>query len=240
MTRDEQSTPGMLEPDTLRAALAQADLRVLVMCLFHLTGDGKWLEAPYRPARDVRLIGDPSAGFDDNVQREIRETMAALLADRVPRPAVDDPGEALFERMMSICLGETVPAEYVPMMRQDMGFAERDVHWTRGRPEPLDLDVVIAGAGVSGLCLAAKLDALGVPFTVLEKPLSEVRLALMASSGHFVDGDDPNPFGCEKMTQEAAQQRVMDFLKAEPVLSEIPMDTPAARASRTFDRGSSR
>jgi 4-hydroxyacetophenone monooxygenase len=159
----------MLEPDTLRAALAQADLRVLVMCLFHLTGDGKWLEAPYRPARDVRLIGDPSAGFDDNVQREIRETMAALLADRVPRPAVDDPGEALFERMMSICLGETVPAEYVPMMRQDMGFAERDVHWTRGRPEPLDLDVVIAGAGVSGLCLAAKLDALGVPFTVLEK-----------------------------------------------------------------------
>ena len=159
----------MLEPDTLRAALAQADLRVLVMCLFHLTGDGKWLEAPYRPARDVRLIGDPSAGFDDNVQREIRETMAALLADRVPRPAVDDPGEALFERMMSICLGETVPAEYVPMMREDMGFAERDVHWTRGRPEPLDLDVVIAGAGVSGLCLAAKLDALGVPFTVLEK-----------------------------------------------------------------------
>lgn len=66
------------------------------------------------------------------------------------------------------------------------------------------------------------------PFTALERPLSEVRLALIASSGHFVDGDDPKPFGCDEMTQEAAQQRIMEFLKAEPVLSEIPMDTPAA------------
>ena len=103
------------------------------------------------------------------MQREIRDTMETLLADGVPRAVVDDPGEALFQRMMSICLGEEVPAEYVPMMRQDMGFEDGDVHWTRGRPDALALDVVIAGAGVSGLCLAAKLDALGVPFTVLEK-----------------------------------------------------------------------
>lgn len=169
MTRDDRTAPATLERDALRAALAQADLRVLVMCLFHLTGDEKWLEAPYRPARDVRLIGDPAAGFDADVQREIRETMETLLVDGAPRPAIDDPGEARLQRMMSICLGETVPAEYAPMMRQDMGFAERDVHWTRGRPDKLELDVVIAGAGVSGLCLAAKLDALGVAFTVLEK-----------------------------------------------------------------------
>ncbi|MEJ2173490.1 MAG: NAD(P)/FAD-dependent oxidoreductase [bacterium] len=158
-----------MNPTMLNAALAQADLRVLVMCLFHLTGDEKWLAPPYRPARDVRLIGDPAAGFGEDVQREIRQTMESLLADGVPQPAIDDPGEALFQRMMSICLGEQVPAEYVPMMRQDMGFEDRDVHWTRTRPQALALDVVIAGAGVSGLCLAAKLDALGIAVTVLEK-----------------------------------------------------------------------
>jgi len=169
VTRNARSVHGTLDRATLHAALAQADLRVLVMCLFHLTGDEKWLEPPYRPARDVRLIGDPAAGFGEDVQREFRATMEALLAGGAPQPAIDDPGEARLQRMMSICLGETVPAEYVPMMREDMGFADRDVHWARGRPEPLDLDVVIAGAGVSGLCLAAKLDALGIPFTVLEK-----------------------------------------------------------------------
>jgi len=158
-----------VNPKTLRAALAQADLRVLVMCLYHLTGDQKWLAPPYRPARDVRLIGDPAAGFGEDVQREIRAAMESLLAGGAPQPVVDDPGEAGLQRMMSICLGETVPAEYVPMMRQDMGFDDRDVHWTRARPQPLALDVVIVGAGVSGLCLAAKLDALGIPFTLLEK-----------------------------------------------------------------------
>jgi len=158
-----------LDRATLRSALAQADLRVLVMCLFHLSGDEKWLAPPYRPARDVRLVADPAAGFSEAVQREIREAAEALLADGVPKPVIDDPGPALFQRMMSLCLGEDVPAEYVPLMRQDMGFEDGDVHWTQARPETLALDVVIVGAGVSGLCLAAKLDALGIPFTLLEK-----------------------------------------------------------------------
>ena len=34
-------------------AVAAADLRTLLMCLFHLTGDAKRLEAPYTPARDT-------------------------------------------------------------------------------------------------------------------------------------------------------------------------------------------
>jgi 4-hydroxyacetophenone monooxygenase len=169
VTRSNTTSGAAIERETLRAALAQADLRVLVMCLFHLSGDEKWLAPPYRPARDVRLVADPAAGFSEAVQREIREAAEALLADGVPRPAIDDPGPALFQRMMSLCLGEDVPVEYVPLMRQDMGFEDGDVHWTQARPETLALDVVIVGAGVSGLCLAAKLDALGIPFTLLEK-----------------------------------------------------------------------
>jgi hypothetical protein len=60
----------------------------------------------------------------------------------------------------------------------------------------------------------------------MRKPLAQSRLALISSSGHFVSGDDPEPFGVKGMTQEEAQDRIMDFLRAEPVLSEIPIDTP--------------
>lgn len=63
------------------------------------------------------------------------------------------------------------------------------------------------------------------PFTPMRKPLAQSRLALISSSGHFVSGDDPEPFGVKDMTQEEAQDRIMDFLRAEPVLSEIPTDT---------------
>jgi len=63
------------------------------------------------------------------------------------------------------------------------------------------------------------------PFAEPARPLSESRVALFTSSGHFVAGDDPNPFGIEEMTQQEAEDRVNEFLKAAPTLSRIPVDT---------------
>jgi hypothetical protein len=63
------------------------------------------------------------------------------------------------------------------------------------------------------------------PFAELGKPLSESRVALLTSSGHFVTGDDPRPFGVEKMTQQEAEDRIDEFLKTPPTLSRIPVDT---------------
>lgn len=68
-----------------------------------------------------------------------------------------------------------------------------------------------------------------VPFTALVKPLARIRLALVTSSGHFVDGDDPKPFGVDSMSQSEAEARIGDFLRAEPTLSTIPIDTPPDR-----------
>ncbi len=67
------------------------------------------------------------------------------------------------------------------------------------------------------------------PFTPLQKPLSECRVALVTSSGHFVEGDDPKPFGIEGLSQDEAENRIADFLKDVPALSEIPVDTPRER-----------
>jgi hypothetical protein len=67
------------------------------------------------------------------------------------------------------------------------------------------------------------------PFTPLRAPLTQLRLGLMSSSGHFVEGDDPKPFGVENMSQKEAEARIDDFLKVEPQLSVIPMDTPVGK-----------
>ena len=65
-----------------------------------------------------------------------------------------------------------------------------------------------------------------VPIAMLSKPLSECRVALLTSSGHFVDGDDPEPLGVVGMTQEEAEARIGEFLREAPSLSAIPVDTP--------------
>lgn len=64
------------------------------------------------------------------------------------------------------------------------------------------------------------------PFTPLRKPLSESRVGLMTSSGHFHANDDPEPFGVKGMTQDQAEQRIGEFLKETPLLSSIPRETP--------------
>ena len=64
------------------------------------------------------------------------------------------------------------------------------------------------------------------PWAAMTKPLSESRVALMTSSGHFVDGDDPKPLGIENMTQVEAEDRIKDMIKEPPSLSVIPSNTP--------------
>lgn len=68
-----------------------------------------------------------------------------------------------------------------------------------------------------------------VPLATLDRPLGESRLALITSSGHFVDGDDPEPFGVVGMTQQEAEDRITEFVRAAPELSEIPIDTPPSQ-----------
>ncbi|MBT8212265.1 MAG: hypothetical protein HKN80_14440 [Acidimicrobiia bacterium] len=63
------------------------------------------------------------------------------------------------------------------------------------------------------------------PFAEPAKPLADSRVALFTSSGHFVAGDDPEPFGVEDMTQQEAEDRISDFIKAPPTLSRIPVAT---------------
>lgn len=67
------------------------------------------------------------------------------------------------------------------------------------------------------------------PFAAVTKPLNECRVALVTSSGHFVDGDDPRPLGVVDMTQEEAEARIGEFMRVDPILSVIPTDTPPDR-----------
>jgi len=81
-------------------------------------------------------------------------------------------------------------------------------------------------AYISHLDAKAKFQYQDIEFSVLTKPLAKARVALVTSSGHFVDGHDPKPLGVDNMSQAEAEARIGEFLRAEPTLSTIPIDTP--------------
>ena len=62
------------------------------------------------------------------------------------------------------------------------------------------------------------------PFSIPSRPVAQSRVGVLTSSGHFRAEDDPTPFGVENMTQEEAESRIDDFLRATPELSAIPTD----------------
>lgn len=167
----EVAQPRRIDSQRLAAAIQEADLRVLLMVLVHLTGDLTWLDPPYRPKRDVRLIPDPNAGLAAEVQETIRSAALNCLSTGVVRPAIADPGSELLRLMMSVCLGEDVPLEYARLAREEMGFVSREPSWQRS-PAAKALEgrrVLIVGAGVSGIALAVSLGRLGIPFVIVEK-----------------------------------------------------------------------
>jgi 4-hydroxyacetophenone monooxygenase len=167
-----QTTVPALDPGTLRRAIKDADIRVLLMVVFHLSGDRKWLRSHYRPQRDVRLIADEDAGLAAELQAEIRQAATDLLVNNAGQmPAIHDPGDNLMLEMMRQCMGEDIADAYAPMMREEMGLTPRDAQWAKA-PAPENLaamHVLIVGAGASGLILGARLKRLGIPCTILEQ-----------------------------------------------------------------------
>jgi len=167
---DTRGLPERLNSEALTKALQDADYRVLLMVVFHLSGDRKWLRAPYLPRRDVNLIADEDSGLSEELRADIRNAAIQLLADTRSRPAISDPGNDLMRDMMSVCIAESVPQEYAPMMREELGFVDRQPGWSTTRPDLADnFPVLIVGAGESGIVMAANLQKLGIPFQIVEK-----------------------------------------------------------------------
>ena len=159
-----------LDPEVARRAVDAADMRALLMMVFHHTGNQYWLSERFRPVRDIRLIAPEDAGLPPDVQNEIRGAAMAVLTG-TSEPAVPQPDDVLFLDMMRIALGEGVPSEYLPMMREQMGLTSllgaegpREVVPAVDSPA-----VLIVGAGESGIVLGAILDDLGVDYRIVER-----------------------------------------------------------------------
>ena len=155
----------------LPSAIAEGDIRVLLMVLVHMTGDERWLEPPYKPKRDVRLIPDPQAGVPKEIQAEIRAAVLRLFENGEPKPVITDPGDELMLKMMRAGLGENVAPEYAPLMREEMGFVPREARWTKppASEKLAQQHVLIVGAGVCAIALGVALGRLGIPYTIVEK-----------------------------------------------------------------------
>jgi 4-hydroxyacetophenone monooxygenase len=155
---------------TAPAALQSANIPILLAVLYQLTGEDKWLVPPFLPTRTRGLEDHDTGGFDEELQEQIRQAALAALADWADGKPVAEPaptGDDLV-RVMSTNVGEAVIADYEPMMAELLGFRTRPAP-VLDHPIPEGFEILVIGAGVSGMALAVELIAAGVPFRILEK-----------------------------------------------------------------------
>lgn len=145
-------------------AVRDANIPALIPTLAMLTGDAKWLSEPYAPARQKGLDDNHDGGLPLQVQAEIRAAAAAAIASGDVKYA--DPSNEQLVRMLSVAMGEPVPAEYGPMIAEELGLGEPP-----RLPErvPEGFRAIVVGAGISGLATSIRLAEAGIPHVVLER-----------------------------------------------------------------------
>ena len=150
-------------------AIDVANIPTLLMVLVQLTGELHWLEEPYLPKRQPGLGDNDTGGLEPRHQQEVREAaLEAILAWRNGRPiALPEPDYDLIVRMLSVSMAESVPTEYGQFTAAQLGQVKFLDH--QAISSPPDFNVVVIGAGVSGLCAAINLQMLGINFQVIER-----------------------------------------------------------------------
>ena len=141
------------------------------MCLAQITGDDHWLQEPFLPRRDTNLFHDETGGLPTEIQDEVRSSARQVLqelSDNSRQVPLEVDVER-FTRMMRVCVAEDVAPEYAPMLLEELGFVNRDVRWATPPVLPTGFKILIIGAGFAGICAAIKLQALGIPYVVVEK-----------------------------------------------------------------------
>lgn len=162
-----------LNDQDLRRAIDVGNIPCLVAVLYQLSGDTRWINAPYIPARTRGFEELDGGGLDENIKREIRDAaFEAILAwSKGADAAIAAPDDAQLVALMSLCMGEPIGPEFAPMVAEQLGFRPfvaddvRDAQAARSSA----FKVVVIGAGVSGLASAFALRAAGVDFEVIEK-----------------------------------------------------------------------
>ncbi len=160
--------------DELRALLADVELPPLLPALAHLTGDLGLLEDGLGP--DPLGMALPQGGLSPEQQERIRTialaTLARLRDHGAPASvATGDPGQLL--EIMEFAVGGADMEPYLPLLEEELALGGEDRRapaWSADEVAPgREFEVLVIGAGMSGLLAAHRLRQAGVRFVVIEK-----------------------------------------------------------------------
>jgi len=161
-----------LDDGQLASVLEDAHIASLMLALVHLTGDLEIIRGDVRPQM---AFLDPDDGLTEVQRQAVRARALEVIARHrdEPQPFYMPSDEELRE-MLGFLVGEEVTDEYVEFLTSELSLHGEDPY---AQPQlevvpaadRQNYQVLVIGAGMSGLLSAKRLKDAGISFQVVEK-----------------------------------------------------------------------
>jgi len=161
-----------LEP--LDQALETAHLPALSAALVHLTGDTGWLRPEWRPVYTPLSRGETGVPEDEQAKMRAAAKLAITAYLTGKAPMAPSPSPEVVRQMMSFVAGADIPDGYGEFLTDELaieGKSSKDPDWSTPelKAAARRLNVLVIGAGMSGILAAIRLTQAGVPFEIVDK-----------------------------------------------------------------------
>ena len=143
-----------------------------MLSLVHMSGDPELIRGRLRPAG--LFLNEVQGYMTEEDKAEARALALEVIRDYRDRgcPEPEPVSADLLHEMMAWLVCEDVPAEYVPMLMEEMELDGADARRVGPAADAAARDafpVVVIGCGQSGLLAGIRLQEAGIPFTIVEK-----------------------------------------------------------------------
>ena len=160
-----------INKQTLYNALDSASFPVIAALMVHFTGDISILNKLPQPSQAV--LGEIQGFLSEEDKKIIKEFAINEIEKFFEHSQKKDlylPSDDELNTMMNYIVGEAVPSDYVPMMLQEINInLVNTQQLKKSNAFQSDLEVLIIGAGMSGILAGIKLAELGIKFKIYEK-----------------------------------------------------------------------
>jgi len=160
--------PFTTSDEEIAEALLDVSIPTLMLSLVHMSGDAGLIRGELKPAG--LFLNEVQGYMSEADKAAVRKIALEVIADYRDRGCQEpEPiGQELLQEMMQWLVCEPVPAEYVPMLLEQMELDGTDSRAVLGTPAD-NFPVVVIGCGESGLLAGIRLKEAGIPFTIVEK-----------------------------------------------------------------------
>jgi len=166
--KNDSTQPAHDEHAELIARLADAEISALLMVFVQMTGDMAALDH-YAPM--LSKPGEFDHHIPDADRQELLSRLATVLLDKSHVSPDIDANE--LHRMMNAFCREDVSEAYLPMLFEDLGFKPAPKHMQNASPvarkRAEKFNVLVIGAGASGICAGIKLAEAGIAYEIIER-----------------------------------------------------------------------